>query len=62
MRGFILNALEHRHGAPAPDFEARAAFDALEHADVFDRQDAFLALVANAAGAIGYGRFRRHCA
>ena len=60
VRGFALDALEHGHGAPAPNFHALAAIDALEHADIFDRQDALLALIASAAGAIDDGRFGRH--
>ena len=60
MRGFALDALEYRNGAAAPDLHALAALDALKYADIFDRQRALLALVANAACAADDSRFRRH--
>lgn len=60
LRGFAFDALEHWNGAPAPNLHARAAIDAFEEADVFDRQNALLALVAGAARAADDGRFGRH--
>lgn len=60
MRSFAPDALEDGDGASAPDLHARAAIDAFKHADIFDRQDAFLALIASAARATDGGRFGRH--